>query len=47
VQRGTGVTIAELGALGEFFGSILTLATLAYLAIQIRQDTSHGQQAIR
>jgi len=36
------VTISELGALGEFLGSILTLATVAYLAIQIRQNT--GQQ---
>ena len=33
------MTIVELGALGEFLGSILTLATLAYLAIQIRQNT--------
>jgi hypothetical protein len=51
------VTIAELGALGEFSGSILTLATLAYLAIQIRQNTTqqkreelvsiqHGQNSV-
>jgi hypothetical protein len=39
-QRGAGVTIVELGALGEFVGSILTLATLGYLAIQIRQNTA-------
>ncbi len=51
------MTISELGALGEFLGSILTLATLAYLAIQIRQNTAqqkrevlisiqHGQNAV-
>jgi hypothetical protein len=51
------VTIAELGALGEFIGSILTLATLAYLAVQIRQNTAqqkreelisiqHGQNSV-
>lgn len=38
------MTIAELGALGEFFGSILTLATLAYLAIQIRQNTTQQKR---
>jgi hypothetical protein len=51
------VTISELGALGEFFGSILTLVTLAYLAMQIRQNTAqqkreelisvqHGQNSV-
>ena len=51
------MTIPELGALGEFFGSILTLVTLAYLAIQIRQNTAqqkreelvsiqHGQNSV-
>jgi len=38
------VTIAELGALGEFIGSFLTLATLAYLAIQIRQNTAQQKR---
>ena len=51
------MTIAELGALGEFLGSILKLATLAYLAVGIRQNTSqqrreelvsvqHGQNSV-
>ena len=33
------LTIAELGALGEFIGSILVFATLIYLVIQVRQNT--------
>ncbi len=33
------MTIMELGALGEFVGAIAVVATLAYLAIQIRQNT--------
>jgi len=33
------VTIMELGALGEFLGSIVVLATLVYLSVQIRQNT--------
>lgn len=51
------MTILELGALGEFVGSVLTLATLAYLAVQIRQNTAqqkreelvsiqHGQNSV-
>ena len=51
------MTIVELGALGEFLGSILTIVTLVYLAIQIRQNTAqqkreelvsiqHGQNAV-
>jgi hypothetical protein len=35
------VTIAELGAIGEFVGSIAVLITLIYLAIQVRQNTRH------
>lgn len=38
------MTITELGALGEFVGSILTLATLVYLAIQIRQNTAQQKR---
>jgi len=38
------VTIVELGALGEFVGSLLTLATLAYLATQIRQNTAQQKR---
>ena len=51
------MTISELGALGELIGSILTLVTVAYLAIQIRQNTAqqkreelisiqHGQNSV-
>jgi len=32
------MTILELGALGEFLGSIAVLATLVYLSVQIRQN---------
>ena len=37
------MSIAELGALGEFVASFGVLATLIYLAIQMRQNT----QALR
>lgn len=51
------MTIVELGALGEFVGSILTIGTLAYLAVGIRQNTAqqkreelisvqHGQNSV-
>ena len=33
------MTIMELGALGELVGAIAVVVTLAYLAIQIRQNT--------
>jgi hypothetical protein len=33
------MTIMELGALGELIGAVAVVATLAYLAIQIRQNT--------
>ncbi len=33
------MTITELGALGEFVGAIAVVATLAYLAVQVRQNT--------
>ncbi len=32
------MTIAELGSLGELIGSIAVLATLIYLAVQVRQN---------
>jgi len=32
------MSITELGALGEFVGSLAVLATLVYLAIQVRQS---------
>ena len=34
------MTIQELGSLGEFVAAIATLATLIYLALQIRQNTT-------
>jgi hypothetical protein len=51
------MTLFELGALGEFIGSVAVLATLLYLAIQVRQNTQqqrhdrivsiqHGQNAV-
>lgn len=33
------MSLIELGALGEFIGSIAVLATLVYLVFQIRQNT--------
>ena len=33
------MTISELGALGEFVGSIGVIVTLAYLAVQVRQNS--------
>jgi hypothetical protein len=34
------VTIQDLGSLGEFIAAIATVATLGYLAVQIRQNTN-------
>lgn len=39
------MTIIELGALGEFLGSIAVLATLVYLAVQIRQNTRSMEES--
>lgn len=33
------MNIVELGALGEFLGSIVVLITLVYLSVQVRQNT--------
>ena len=38
------MTVMELGALGEFIGSILMIATLIYLAIQVRQNTARQKR---
>ncbi len=35
------MSIMKLGALGEFFGVFALVATLIYLAIQVRQNTRH------
>lgn len=41
------MTIIELGALGEFVGAIAVVATLVYLAIQIRQNTQAMEESRR
>jgi len=41
------MTIMELGALGEFIGAIAVVATLAYLAVQIRQNTHTMEEGKR
>jgi hypothetical protein len=38
------VTIAELGSIGEFVAALATIATLVYLAIQVRQNNQLGRQ---
>ena len=37
------MSIMELGALGEFVGSLLVLGTLVYLAVQVRQGIAHAR----
>ena len=37
------MSIAELGAIGEFVGAIAVVVTLIYLAVQIRQNTSSNR----
>ena len=37
------MSIMELGALGEFVGSVLVLGTLVYLAVQVRQGIAHAR----
>jgi hypothetical protein len=41
------VTLQDLGSLGEFVAAIATLATLIYLALQIRQNTLESQATSR
>ena len=38
------MTIMELGAIGEFIGSIAVLATLVYLALQVRKNTAQQKR---
>lgn len=38
------MTIAELGSIGEFVGSLAVLATLIYLAIQVRHARSEARR---
>ena len=37
------VTIQELGSIGEFVAAIATIATLVYLAVQIRHNTAQSR----
>ena len=39
------MTIQDLGSIGEFIAAIATLATLVYLAIQIRQNTKQVEES--
>ena len=39
------MTIMELGALGEFLGSIVVFATLLYLSVQVRQNTRSMEES--
>ena len=41
------MTIQDLGSLGEFVAAIATVATLIYLAIQIRQNTNEQRNSSR
>ena len=41
------MTIMEMGALGEVIGAIAVVATLAYLAVQIRQNTRSMEESRR
>lgn len=38
-RSAAGMTIQDLGAIGELVGAVATVATLAYLAVQIRANT--------
>ena len=41
------MTILELGAIGEFVGTLAVIATLVYLALQIRQNTASNRVAAK
>jgi hypothetical protein len=41
------MTLQDLGNLGEFVGAIAVVATLVYLALNIRQNTAHLSQNTR
>ncbi len=38
------MTVIELGALGEFLGSIVVMFTLIYLAVQVRHNTAQQKR---
>lgn len=37
------MTISELGSIGELIGAVATVATLLYLALQIRANTHQAK----
>lgn len=39
------MTLQDLGSIGELVGAIATIATLAYLSVQIRQNSAHMREA--
>jgi hypothetical protein len=39
------MNLVELGALGEFLGSIVVLITLVYLSVQVRQNTRSMEES--
>jgi hypothetical protein len=39
------MTVQDLGSIGELIGAIATVATLAYLALQIRQSTKVAEMS--
>lgn len=41
------MSIQDLGSIGEFVAALATLATLVYLAIQIRQNTRQVEEGTR
>jgi hypothetical protein len=41
------MSIQDLGSIGEFIAAVATLITLAYLAIQIRQNTKQVEEGTR
>ena len=41
------MTLQDLGSIGEFVAAVATLATLVYLALQIRQNTREAQATSR
>ena len=43
--EGLKLSIQDLGSIGELIGAIATVATLAYLALQIRQSTKVAEMS--
>ena len=41
------MTIQDLGAIGELIGALATLATLVYIAVQVRQNTEQVRDSAR